>query len=168
MLKQESITARVYRNSQVGDFLKELHLTEGRATGFTRIHSSMHNNESPKPIFTTDPDRTFFLTTLKAHPSVQIKSQLTITKYEEFSDREKAILQFCTTPQKRADILEHINLKNERKSYIRHILPLIDNGWITMTIPDKPRSTKQRYVLTEMASMFINVFLKEHEDKHGD
>jgi len=37
MLKKERIVSREYRNRRIGDFLKELQLTEGRATGFPRF-----------------------------------------------------------------------------------------------------------------------------------
>ncbi len=33
-LKTFHVTSRRYRNRRIGEFLKELHLTEGRSTGF--------------------------------------------------------------------------------------------------------------------------------------
>lgn len=38
---QQRIIAREYRNRRIGDFLKELRLTEGRGTGFPRIYGSL-------------------------------------------------------------------------------------------------------------------------------
>jgi len=61
------IVSREYRNRRIGDFLKELHLTEGRGTGFPTIYKAMNNNGSPAPVFDTDADSTFFLTVLPAH-----------------------------------------------------------------------------------------------------
>lgn len=60
------IISRQYRNRRIGDFLKELHLTEGRATGFPTIYDAMAKNGSPSPIFDTD-DSTYFLVTLPVH-----------------------------------------------------------------------------------------------------
>lgn len=59
-LKRQRIVARDYRNRKVGEFLKELHLTEGRGTGFPIIHRSLRDNGSPEPVFETDEDRTYF------------------------------------------------------------------------------------------------------------
>lgn len=59
--------SRRYRNRRVGDFLKELHLTEGRNTGISKILRSMRSNGSPDPIFETDEDRLYFLVTLPCH-----------------------------------------------------------------------------------------------------
>lgn len=71
-LKQFRVTARCYRNRRIGDFLKELHLTEGKATGFPKIRRSMKINGSPDPIFEMDKDRTYFLTTLQIHPNFKL------------------------------------------------------------------------------------------------
>ena len=68
MLKEPRIPARQYRNRRIGDFLKELHLTEGRGSGFPIIYRAMENNGSPLPEFITDEDKTYFLATLKSHP----------------------------------------------------------------------------------------------------
>lgn len=60
------IVAREYRNRRIGDFLKELKLTEGRGTGFPTIYRAMANNGSPNPIFETD-EQTYVLVTLPVH-----------------------------------------------------------------------------------------------------
>lgn len=65
---QRQIIAREYRNRRIGDFLKELHLTEGRGTGFPNIYDAMADNGSPNPVFETD-DQNYVLVTLPAHPS---------------------------------------------------------------------------------------------------
>jgi ATP-dependent DNA helicase RecG len=62
--QQKRIVARDYRNRRIGDFLKEIHLTEGRGTGFPAIYKAMANNNSPEPIFETNEQCTHFLTTL--------------------------------------------------------------------------------------------------------
>ncbi|CAH8289102.1 ATP-dependent DNA helicase RecG [Mariniflexile fucanivorans] len=60
------IVAREYRNRRIGDFLKELKLTEGRGTGFPTIYRAMADNGSPGPIFQTD-GQTYVLVTLPVH-----------------------------------------------------------------------------------------------------
>lgn len=65
--KQRLILSREYRNRRIGDFLKELHLTEGRGSGFPIIYREMKNNGSPAPVFETD-DKTYTMVTLKVHP----------------------------------------------------------------------------------------------------
>ena len=68
MLKQQRIAARQYRNRRIGDFLKELHLTEGRGSGFPLIRRALENNGSSQPKFITDTDKTYFLAVIEVHP----------------------------------------------------------------------------------------------------
>lgn len=64
------IRARRYRNRRIGEFLKELRLTEGRGTGIPTIIKSLKNNGSGKPSFDTDdPDRRLFVMELLIHHS---------------------------------------------------------------------------------------------------
>ncbi len=66
-LKHYRVSNRRYRNRRIGDFLKELHLTEGRNTGFKKIVDALEKNGSPKPEFETDEDRSYFITRLFIH-----------------------------------------------------------------------------------------------------
>ena len=61
------VLARRYRNRRIGDFLKELSLTEGRGTGIPAIYNAIAANKSPQPRFNTDdPDRRFFFVAFDA------------------------------------------------------------------------------------------------------
>lgn len=74
-LKEFRVYSRRYRNRRIGEFLKEMHLTEGRNTGFRKIRNALKTNGSPEPLFETDENRTYFTTTLYIHPEFQ-KSQV--------------------------------------------------------------------------------------------
>ena len=66
-LKSYRVSNRRYRNRRIGDFLKELHLTEGRNTGFKKILDALEANGSPKPEFETDEDHSYFISRLFVH-----------------------------------------------------------------------------------------------------
>jgi ATP-dependent DNA helicase RecG len=68
ILKNQKIVARNYRNRRIGDFLKELDLTEGRGTGFPKMFRKMENNGSPQPIVETDEEGNYFMVTLPINP----------------------------------------------------------------------------------------------------
>ena len=68
-LKNYRMACRRYRNRRVGEFLKELGLTEGRNTGVHRMLRAMRENGSPDPVFETDEDRLYFMVTLPKRPS---------------------------------------------------------------------------------------------------
>jgi len=66
-LKAGKAVSRRYRNRRVGEFLKELDLTEGRSTGISKILKIMSANGSPAPEFETDDERSYFLIRLPVH-----------------------------------------------------------------------------------------------------
>lgn len=62
------VRARRYRNRRIGEFLKELRLTEGRGTGIPTIVNSLAENGSPAPIFdANEPERMHFITEIPIH-----------------------------------------------------------------------------------------------------
>ncbi|GHU83920.1 hypothetical protein FACS189415_7380 [Bacteroidia bacterium] len=68
-VKKGIIHNQRYRNRRIGDFLKELNMTEGRGTGIPTIRKEMAKNGSPEPIFETGEDYSYFITTLPIHPA---------------------------------------------------------------------------------------------------
>lgn len=163
-LHEGRVAARKYRNSRMGDFLKELRLTEGRGTGIPTIFSTMAQNGSPAPIFDTDDERSYFDTTLLIHPSfvseqdgvqvgVQDGVQVDINKE---NDIQRLVLEICMRPKKRQEILHKLDLYNNYKNYETYIKPLVDKGWITLTIPDRPTSKNQQYRTTPDGAAYLN------------
>ena len=64
----QSLRSRRYRNRRLGEFLKELDLTEGRATGIPTIQEELRDNGSPQATIETDEERTYFLIDIPCHP----------------------------------------------------------------------------------------------------
>jgi ATP-dependent DNA helicase RecG len=67
-MKKFRFVSRRYRNRRVGEFLKELEMTEGRGTGIPKILREIKKNGSPEPVFHSDRDRSFFLVEFPIHP----------------------------------------------------------------------------------------------------
>lgn len=59
--KAKLLKARRYRNRRLGDFLKELDLSEGRATGIPTIQDELRKNGSRPARIETDDARSYFL-----------------------------------------------------------------------------------------------------------
>lgn len=66
-IKNYKLRNRRYRNRRIGDFLKELHLIEGRNTGIPTAINAIRRNGSPLPQLLTDEDRNFFSVILDIH-----------------------------------------------------------------------------------------------------
>ena len=65
--KCEILVSKRYRNRRLGEYLKELDLTEGRSTGIPTIQNVLENNGSPRATVVTDDERTFFRITIPCH-----------------------------------------------------------------------------------------------------
>jgi len=178
LAENKRIVARDYRNRRVGDFLKELHLTEGRGTGIPTMKRVLTENGSPDPVLETDEQCTYFLTVLPVHPewhpdnvdaqgSAQASDQVkeidnqenkgvSFRAGDQVNDQVTRVIKICSVPKTRGEILNDLGLKNHYDNYYRYIKPAIQKEWIKMTIPDKPRSRNQKYVITEKGKAVLN------------
>ena len=67
---------RYYRNKRLGEFLKELDLSEGKSTGIPTIQEELRNNGSPKARFFTDDERRALTVEIPIHPDFLKESKL--------------------------------------------------------------------------------------------
>ena len=72
-IEDKNMIARKYRNRRIGEFLKELKLTEGRNTGIPKIKRALKNNGSKVPEFETNETRDYFITTIFMHEGFENK-----------------------------------------------------------------------------------------------
>jgi len=150
---QRRIISREYRNRRIGDFFKELNLTEGRATGFPTIYETMENNDSPKPVFETDDDRTYFLTVLTARSSVNFTNQATnqangnsISSLSDFIVFVNGFTNQATNQVTNQDKKQYLRmLDNELHNKIVDILLLLDKPMSKSDILKKIDLTIQTY-----------------------
>lgn len=59
------------------------------------------------------------------------------------------VLAFREEPRKGRAIMENLGLKHWKTFHNNYLKPLMDGGLVAMTIPEKPRSSKQQYRTTE-------------------
>lgn len=62
-----------YRNRRIGNFLKELHLTEGRNTGIPLAIKALRKNGSPDPVFDTDNERQSLIVRIYSEKAIPTK-----------------------------------------------------------------------------------------------
>jgi ATP-dependent DNA helicase RecG len=148
------IIARRYRNRRIGEFLKELDLTEGRCTGIPKIRAAMERNGSPEPRFSTDEGRTHFLVELPVHP--QFAGMLAQDEAhdqahnEAHNEAERQLLAFIAeSPRSRAEIAAQLGVSPRGRAVQRVLDRLVSEALAEMTIPDKLNSRNQKYRVTE-------------------
>ena len=152
-LRQGKAIPRRYRNRRIGDFLKELDITEGRSTGIPKILRAMKKNGSPPPVFDFDEDHSYFLIRLPVH-----RKENAIPKQEaagEVTGEVNRLLSVLSGPMKRTDIQNALGLKHEDHFREAYLSPALVDGLVEMTIPDKPTSRLQKYRLTAKGKALI-------------
>lgn len=75
------------------------------------------------------------------------------------------ILSLCREPEKLAVICEAMGFANRTKFRENYIAPLIKDGYLEMTIPDKPTSQNQRYRLTPKGTYLLSKYNEVQNDK---
>ena len=65
------------------------------------------------------------------------------------------LLPFCSQPVNRRILQEKLGFRNADHFRKAYILPAIKGGWIEMTIPDKPKSRLQKYILTSKGRKWL-------------
>jgi Fic family protein len=94
----------------------------------------------------------FTLSALYEIIAEQVKHQV---KHEdrhqvELTDTQIAVLKTLENKTlSRKDIFVAIGMNGDSRSFKRHIEPILEAGFIEMTVPDKPNSRLQKYRLTE-------------------
>ncbi len=147
--------SRRYRNRRIGEFLKELDLTEGRSTGIPKILRVMQANGSPEPRFESDDERSSFLIRLPVHEGFVEERGPEVTP--EVTPEVCRLLEVLQGEMGRIELMEALSLKDEKHFREHYQQTAIGQGLIEMTIPDKPRSRLQKYRLTSKGRAWLKV-----------
>ncbi len=123
------------RNPYIANALEIMGETENRYSGIPTVINAMAENNLPAPKF--ENDRGVFRVTLYNQNSV-------INIEDDILD---SILSFCKTPKSRAELAERFKDKiTITYMMTKYIHPLIEQGVLKYTIPEKPRSKNQKYL----------------------
>jgi ATP-dependent DNA helicase RecG len=152
--------SRRYRNRRIGEFLKELDLTEGRATGIPKILKVMAANGSPSPMFETDDERTSFVIRLPVHERARVTSavatpEVTMEVTMEVTTEVATLLAAVNGEMPRQALQAALGLKNAEHFRKAYLAPAIAAGCLEMTLPDQPTSRLQRYRITDQGRQWL-------------
>jgi ATP-dependent DNA helicase RecG len=158
-LNQGGVVARRYRNRRIGEFLKELRLTEGRGTGVPTIFKVMRENGSPEPRFETDENRTYFTAILPIHPLALPEAEheapagaegpLNVPEVLRVEPRRWEVLRLALAPQSRASLQASLGFRDRDSFRASFLAPLLEAGLLALTVPGSPTAPTQRYQTTE-------------------
>lgn len=64
------------------------------------------------------------------------------------------------------ELMKAVNIKHRPSFLYNYLQPAIKAGYIGMTIPDKPNSSKQKYYLTERGKEELAQVIKNRSRNH--
>ena len=126
----------IWRNTLIFDLLHRIGFVEKVGTGI-RAEASVSVTFRPNPEVRAEAEE---------RPMDRVAGEVA---------GEVRLLQVMSGEMTRQRLQEALGLKHEdyfRKAYL---IPALRSGLIEMTIPDKPRSSKQRYRLTAAGSEYL-------------
>ena len=142
-IKNLNMISRHQTNRRIGDYLKDLHLSEGRNTGIPKIRRAMEKNGNPPPKYLTDEARSYCTLILPIHPDF-----LNEVSSDTASDRERIIsllrVKGCLNMK---GICEGLGYSGINKRISDLVKSMIDEGTLEYLYPDSPRNPKQRICL---------------------
>lgn len=130
---------------------------EKLGTGLLRIDSELEQAGQPKAEL--EISEHWFSIIFKRKPKIADidESWSNFDGSISLNEQGEKILFYCSNkPKSRAEIFKFLELSNETRNFTRHILPLLDNKLIQMTIPNKPRSMNQKYIITGLGKKLLN------------
>ncbi len=122
------------RNRNLISILEMLHVVENRFSGIPTIRRLMAEAGLPAPVF-KDEKGIFTVILYNTKPTVDTMPQ---------NDSCRSLLDFCKTPRSRAEIAEYYN-KTQYYVMKKYVEPLLESGLLALTLPNTPRSSKQKY-----------------------
>ena len=126
------------RNQTLINILEIMKIAENRYSGIPTIRLEMQQSNLPEPIF--ENTRGSFIVTLKN------KSETLYERRAAYNgDMKSGLIAFCKTPKMREEIAEFTG-QTQYYTMKTLVAPLLEQGLIKLTIPDKPKSKKQKYV----------------------
>lgn len=122
------------RNAVLANLLELLQVTENRYSGIPTMRTEFVKAGLPAPVFSV------------SHGEFKV-----VMKNDYFKENitsEESILDFCAVPRSRSELIAFTG-KSRTHTMQNIVEPLVKSGKLNLTLPDKPRSSKQRYVKAE-------------------
>ena len=135
-------TVNDYRNPIVAEAMRGLKYVNMFNRGIQRVKNLLNENGNPLPIFNVD-KVTAFEVIIK--PSLSLNLATSDEKVTKLNDTLNSIIDFCISPRSMTEIMEFMGYKHRYNIKHRYIDPLIEGGFLVMTIPEKPNSRSQKY-----------------------
>lgn len=144
-------TVNDYRNPIVAEAMRGLKYVNMFNRGIQRVKNLLQENGNPQPVFNVDKITAFEVIVRPSLSLNLVTDETKVTKsVTKLNDTLNDIIDFCSTARSMTEIMEHVGMKHRNNLKCRYINPLLESGFLVMTIPDKPNSRSQKYKRASM------------------
>jgi ATP-dependent DNA helicase RecG len=160
-IKNLDFICRRYRNRRIGEYLKELRLTEGRGTGIPKIIRACQENGSSLPVIHTDHERSFFMMEFPIHQyfrnmDVHVTNHVADHVTDHVTDHVRKLVMIIGNRELSShEIMQEMGLIHRPSFRALYLSPAIKGELVVMTIPDKPKSINQKYKLSPLGTKLL-------------
>ena len=172
-MREEDLGIRsVPRNPLLFGMFHRMEMVEQIGSGIRRIRQECRDYGVEEPVIEVSDN---WVVTTFPRPSAQVEEQVTAQVKTNKSFNEKPndnndlkiltekikdltaqvtaqviaqVVLYCREPRATKEIMGTLGLKHWKTFRSNYLQPLLDDGWLEMTVPDKPTSSKQKYRLT--------------------
>ena len=140
-------TINDYRNPVIAEAMRGMKYVNMFNRGIQRVKNMLAENGNPEPYFDVSKITAFEVTIRPSWSLNLVSDGEKVTKSATKStEMMNEVIAFCQQPRSLTEIMKHLQLKHRNNTKSRYVDPLIEGGFIEMTIPDKPNSRNQKYV----------------------
>ena len=135
------------RNPILARLFRAVKLAENAGYGFDKMVDGWKYYTDIPIEFKSDLDSSSTIFYLPNSSTYQATDQAIDQATDQATDQ--AILEFCKEPKTMQEIMHLLNMSH--KTYFRKTIlnPLLEKNILSLTIPDKPKSPKQKYIITK-------------------
>ena len=127
------------RNPFIAGGLEVMLGTENRFSGIPTVRSEMERAGLKPAVF--ESRHGVFKVTLYNDPVEKVPETIYV-----LPDPMRRIVEFCREPRSRIEIAEYMGIETPAYVVRKYLRPLVEMGKLRLTVPDAPKSKRQKYV----------------------
>lgn len=131
------------RNPKIAEFLHDYEYVREFGEGIDRMFYEMNKAGLLDPVYKNE---AFMVYATIWNRVISEQDVIGGTPQDTPQDIYKNILDYCELPRSKNEIMTYLGLKDRKSFRMIYLKPLLNEGKLLMTLPDKPNSKKQKYV----------------------
>ena len=151
----------ILRNPDIANTLYSRKYMEKLGRGGLLIRKICKEYGLKAPVWTSDSNGVTLKFFANREVGMEVNTEVSTEVNMDVTEEVRKVIPFIENHKSysRKELQEKVGLKNDEYFRKAYIVPLLERGIIEMTISDKPKSSKQKYRLTDMGMRIRNMVM---------